>query len=38
MGFRYLYDTGYIDREMDIWYHVSENHLSLDTPIDTSMG
>ncbi|KAG9227446.1 hypothetical protein PTI98_010973 [Pleurotus ostreatus] len=21
MGFRYLYDTGYIDREMDIWYH-----------------
>ncbi|KAL0961199.1 hypothetical protein HGRIS_006168 [Hohenbuehelia grisea] len=21
MGFRYLYDTGYIDREMDMWYH-----------------
>jgi len=22
MGFRYLYDAGYIDREMDIWFHV----------------
>ncbi|KAI0052718.1 hypothetical protein FA95DRAFT_1553382 [Auriscalpium vulgare] len=21
MGFRYLFDTGYIDREMDIWFH-----------------
>ncbi|KAJ8516654.1 hypothetical protein ONZ45_g6075 [Pleurotus djamor] len=21
MGFRYLYDTGYIDKEMDAWYH-----------------
>jgi large subunit ribosomal protein L17e len=22
MGFRYLYDAGYIDREMDIWFNV----------------
>jgi len=22
MGFRYLYDAGYIDREMDLWFHV----------------
>ncbi|KAF8895478.1 Rapamycin-insensitive companion of mTOR, N-term-domain-containing protein [Infundibulicybe gibba] len=21
MGFRYLYDAGYIDREMDMWFH-----------------
>ena len=24
MGFRYLYDAGYIDREMDMWFNVSE--------------
>lgn len=23
MGFRYLYDQGYIDREMDIWFNAS---------------
>jgi rapamycin-insensitive companion of mTOR len=23
VGFRYLFDSGYIDREMDIWFHVS---------------
>lgn len=23
MGFRYLYDAGYIDREMDMWFNVS---------------
>lgn len=23
MGFRYLYDAGYIDREMDVWFNVS---------------
>lgn len=23
MGFRYLFDAGYIDREMDMWFHVS---------------
>jgi hypothetical protein len=22
MGFRYLYDAGYIDREIDMWFHV----------------
>lgn len=22
MGFRYLYNAGYIDREMDMWFHV----------------
>lgn len=22
VGFRYLFDSGYIDREMDIWLHV----------------
>jgi hypothetical protein len=22
MGFRYLFDAGYIDREMDMWLHV----------------
>lgn len=22
VGFRYLFDSGYIDREMDIWFHV----------------
>ena len=22
MGFRYLYNTGYIDREMDMWFDV----------------
>lgn len=22
MGFRYLYDAGYIDREMDMWFNV----------------
>lgn len=22
MGFRFLYDAGYIDREMDMWFHV----------------
>jgi len=22
MGFRYLYSAGYIDREMDMWFHV----------------
>jgi rapamycin-insensitive companion of mTOR len=28
MGFRYLYDAGYINREMDMWFHVC--------PLDTS--
>ena len=23
VGFRYLYDAGYIDREMDMWFNVS---------------
>jgi large subunit ribosomal protein L17e len=23
MGFRYLYDAGYIDKEMDMWFNVS---------------
>jgi hypothetical protein len=22
VGFRYLFDSGYINREMDIWFHV----------------
>jgi rapamycin-insensitive companion of mTOR len=22
VGFRYLFESGYIDREMDIWFHV----------------
>lgn len=22
VGFRYLYDVGFINREMDMWYHV----------------
>ena len=22
VGFRYLFDSGYIDREMDVWFHV----------------
>lgn len=25
MGFRYLYDAGYIDREMDMWFNVSRS-------------
>ncbi|KAI0259840.1 Rapamycin-insensitive companion of mTOR, middle domain-containing protein [Gloeopeniophorella convolvens] len=27
IGFRYLYDSGYIDREMDIWFHASERNI-----------
>lgn len=23
MGFRYLFEAGHIDREMDTWFHVS---------------
>jgi large subunit ribosomal protein L17e len=26
VGFRYLYDAGYIDREMDMWFNVSGCH------------
>ncbi|TFY70661.1 hypothetical protein EVG20_g2351 [Dentipellis fragilis] len=26
MGFRYLYDAGYIDREMDLWFHERNIH------------
>jgi hypothetical protein len=26
IGFRYLYNTDYIDREMDSWFHVSVIH------------
>ena len=25
MGFRYLYNASYIDREMDLWFHVRPN-------------
>jgi hypothetical protein len=25
MGFRYLYDAGYIDREIDMWFHVGRS-------------
>lgn len=27
MGFRYLHDAGYIDREMDMWFNVSKDLL-----------
>lgn len=27
MGFRYLFDAGYIDREMDTWFHASSRYL-----------
>ena len=26
MGFRYLYDAEYIDREMDVWFNVSASY------------
>ncbi|KAL4262714.1 RICTOR family protein [Pleurotus pulmonarius] len=36
MGFRYLYDTGYIDREMDIWYH--ERNIDYVVQVETELG
>lgn len=33
MGFRYLFDAGYIDREMDMWFHVGSFHqFNIDVP------
>lgn len=29
MGFRYLYDVGYINREMDTWFHVCSASITL---------
>ena len=31
MGFRYLFDAGYIDREMDMWLHVRSSLFHLKT-------
>ena len=36
MGFRYLYNAGYIDREMDMWFHVrtgTSSELQLTTSV-----
>ena len=28
VGFRYLYDVGFINREMDMWFHVGGSTFS----------
>lgn len=39
MGFRYLYDQGYIDREMDIWFNVSPiSSLFESSPLMNTIG
>ena len=29
LGFRYLYEVGFIEREMDAWLHVSASFLKV---------
>ncbi|KAI0004603.1 Rapamycin-insensitive companion of mTOR, N-term-domain-containing protein [Russula compacta] len=33
VGFRYLFDSGYIDREMDIWFHERNIHYVVDIEV-----
>lgn len=37
MGFRYLYDAGYIDRELDLWFNVRTPCFSCES-IDSIIG
>ncbi|KAI0061413.1 hypothetical protein BV25DRAFT_1900415 [Artomyces pyxidatus] len=40
MGFRYLFDAGYIDREMDIWFHERNIHyvIQIEVYLAKAMG
>lgn len=33
VGFRYLFDSGYIDREMDIWFHERNIHYVIEIEV-----
>lgn len=38
MGFRYLYDAGYIDREMESWFNVNIHFFDRDIDIKFPTG
>lgn len=38
VGFRFLYDAGYIDREMEAWFNVGVYSFDRYIPIDSLKG